>query len=368
MNDFTQTLLRLLTDGQFHSGTALGQQTGRTRTAVWKAIQSLQQSGMEIYSVRGKGYRLAESIELLHRESILSALDEIAENAGDAPGSNAMPDTLSSSNQGLNDQRLNGEPLKQPARLHSLDVFHDIKSTNAYLLNLAKLDGVSGHACLAEQQRAGRGRRGRNWVSPFGGNLYLSLLWQFNAGATQLGGLSLAVAVAVLRALHTVGLTRAGVKWPNDIIVNGRKLAGILLELSGEASGPCAVVMGVGLNIRTPKSEMKAVKQPWTDLESELGVNVARNALAAQLIHQLMVAAQEFELKGLQPFLQEWAAHDVYVGCEVTLQMPQGEIQGTVRGVDDSGALLLMHDGELQRFHSGDVSLWATEAVGLDAK
>lgn len=335
-----QTLLSLLADGQFHSGPELGRQTGRTRTAVWKTIKSLQESGLTIYSVRGKGYRLAEPIELLRSESIRTAFDNIAtrhvSQSGDHDAANL---------------------------LRRLEVFHDIQSTNAYLLDAAKHGESSGFACLAEQQRGGRGRRGRQWVSPFGGNLYLSLLWQFNAGASQLGGLSLAIAVAVLRALHAIGLTTAGVKWPNDILVHGRKLAGILLELAGEAAGPCAVVVGVGLNVRASESEMAAVAQPWTDLESELGKTVARNKLAAQLLYQLILAIQEFEAQGLRPFLKEWAAQDVFMDCEVSLDLPQGQIQGIARGVDESGALLLAVSGEergtVQRFHSGEVSMRA---------
>lgn len=367
-----QTLVTLLADGQFQSGTALGQKTGRTRTAVWKAIKSLQQGGMSIYSVRGKGYRLAEPIELLCRDTIFSALDALQKKLTEPNSSSCCPSSerFLSTNQRVPEMRA-GDQMRlttiEPTRLPCLEVFHDIKSTNAYLLGLARCGEDVAYACLAEQQQAGRGRRGRDWVSPFGGNLYLSLLWHFNTGATGLGGLSLAVAVAVLRALRTVGLNNVRVKWPNDIIVNGRKLAGILLEVAGETSGPCAVVMGVGLNVRTPKSEMMTVEQPWTDLESELGTTVARNMLAAQLIHELMNVAREFELNGLQPFLTEWMAHDVYADCEVVLHMPQGEVRGTARGVDEDGALLLMSGGELRRFHSGEVSLRVADTAGKGA-
>jgi BirA family biotin operon repressor/biotin-[acetyl-CoA-carboxylase] ligase len=344
-----QILLSLLADGQFHSGPELGRETGRTRTAVWKTIKSLQQSGLTIYSVRGKGYRLAEPIELLNQEAIHAAFDKIAMSHFSQPGD---PHTANF--------------------LRRLEVFTDIQSTNAYLLEAAKRGESSGFACLAEQQQAGRGRRGRQWVSPFGGNLYLSLLWQFNAGASQLGGLSLAIAVAVMRALRETGLTTSGVKWPNDILVGGRKLAGILLELAGEAAGPCAVVVGVGLNVRAAESEMAAVAQPWTDLESELGKTVARNMLAAQLLYQLIIAVREFESQGLRPFLKEWATHDVFMDCEVSLDLPQGQIQGIARGVDESGALLLAVAGEergtVQRFHSGEVSMRAAASRRRDTR
>jgi BirA family transcriptional regulator, biotin operon repressor / biotin---[acetyl-CoA-carboxylase] ligase len=335
MNVLGQTLLHFLADGGFYSGTALGEKTGRSRTAIWKAIQSLQKNGVVIYSVRGKGYRLAEPLELLNKDVILAALRQC--------------------------EQKNGEPPEQI----QLDVFDDIKSTNAYLLSKAKTGNVTAQACLAEQQHAGRGRRGRDWVSPFGGNIYLSLLWQFHTGVSQLGGLSLAIAIAVLRALREVGLTSAGVKWPNDILVDGRKLSGILLELAGESSGPCAVVMGVGLNVRMAKSKMTTVEQPWTDMESALGRPIARNEFAAQLLHQLVSACKEFEAHGLAPFLAEWRQYDLFAEREVTVQLPKSMIQGVVKGIDVDGALLLLNKGQIQRFHGGEISLRLREPSAL---
>lgn len=272
--------------------------------------------------MRGKGYRLARPVELLNHNQILAALD------GDTR--QALP---------------------------QLEVFHEIDSTNAYLLEAAKQNDSSGRVCIAECQHAGRGRRGRQWVSPLGGNLYLSLLWRFHAGATSLGGLSLAIAVAVMRTLRDTGLQSARLKWPNDILLDGQKLAGILLELSGEAAGPCAVVVGLGLNVRTPAAEMSTVDQPWTDLESALGKTVSRNDLAARLLNHLVGAIKTFEQDGLAPFMAEWAEWDALLGHEVTLDLPTGPLQGVARGVDENGALLLARDGELQRHHSGEVSV-----------
>jgi len=320
-----QMILAKLADGEFHSGPALGRATGRTRTAVWKAIQSLQNTGLEIYCVRGKGYRLAKPVELLNSERILSSLSDGTRQT-----------------------------------VQQLDVYHEIDSTNACLLEVAKQGNISGHVCIAECQRAGRGRRGRQWVSPLGGNLYLSLLWRFNAGATALGGLSLAIAVAVMRALRDIGLDSVQLKWPNDICVDGQKLAGILLELVGETAGPCAVVMGVGLNIRIPVEEMATVKQPWTDLESVMGKTVSRNGLAASLLHHLLCAVESFERQGLTPFMQEWTQRDILAGNEITLDLPTGRLRGVARGVDENGALLLARNGELQRYHSGEVSVRLT--------
>ena len=338
MSTLAQTLLIQLADGQFHSGTALGQSAGRSRTAVWKSIQTLKQNGVPIYSVHGKGYRLPEPVELLNRSMILAELADLAR----------------------------GKVVSK--KLQQLDVFYDIESTNAYLLNIAKTDDNSVRACLAEQQNAGRGRRGKRWVSPFGGNIYLSLLWQVNAGASQLGGLSLAIAVAVMRALHMIGLDNASVKWPNDILVNGQKLAGILLELSGEATGPCTVVIGIGLNVRTGGSEMAGIDQAWTDLETELGKTISRNVLAAQLLYQMIDVIDEFEAKGLRPFMKEWAAWDAFADCEVVLNLPQGNVHGIARGIDENGALLLVTEEGVQRYHSGEVSMRAMSPNGRAAR
>jgi BirA family biotin operon repressor/biotin-[acetyl-CoA-carboxylase] ligase len=255
------------------------------------------------------------------------------------------------------DQIFAAIPVTDRNSLHRLDILHEVDSTNAYLLEQAKQSDVSGVACLAEHQLAGRGRRGRNWVSPFGGNLYVSLLWRFSAGLTQLGGLSLAMAVALTRCLRDIGVQDVGVKWPNDILVHGQKLAGILLEVAGEAAGPCCVVVGVGLNVRATKSQMAGVDQPWTDVESLLGFPTARNQLAGNLLGHLLRALREFEIQGLEGFLEEWRERDIFAGREVVLQMPQGEVNGVAQGVDTSGALLLAGNNGLQRYHSGEVSL-----------
>jgi len=325
--NLAQTVLTTLGDGRFHSGEALGHASGRSRSAIWKAIQSLQQAGIEVFSVRGKGYRLASPVELLDAETILAHM---------APNTRAT--------------------------VQHLEVCFEVDSTNARVLERAKQLSATGHVCLAERQLAGRGRRGREWISPFGGNIYLSLLWQFD-GASQLGGLSLAVAVAVMRGLKEFGLQGAGVKWPNDIQVSGRKLAGILLEIAGEASGPCAVVVGVGLNVNLPADAMTAVDQPWTDVQAELGRPVPRNILAATLLHHLTSAIQQFEYEGLAPFLNEWRDSDVLADKKVVVDLPQGKIHGIARGVDASGALLLACDGELRRYHSGEVSVRSQTAV-----
>lgn len=317
-------LLTILADGRFHSGTELGKETARTRAAVWKAIQTLRQSGLEIFCVRGKGYRLAQPIELLDRELILQGMETDARQ-----------------------------------HLKALEVFSEIDSTNAYLLEIARQGDATAYACLAEQQHAGRGRRGRSWVSPYGGNIYLSLLWRFNCGAAQLGGLSLAVGVAVKRALRDIGLEHVRLKWPNDILLDGRKLAGILLEMAGEASGPCVVVIGLGLNVSTPAAAMSEVEQAWVDLESGFKHKVGRNQLVSHLLRHLIDIVLQFEEHGFQVFQDEWNDSHAYDGQEVDLQLFDRQLSGVALGVDRSGALLLSHEGRTTPIHGGEVSLRA---------
>ena len=319
------TLLSVLADGQFHSGSELGNITGRSRSAVWKSIQSLRDSGIEIFSVHGKGYRLSNKVELLEYDRIAFFLDTPTKN-----------------------------------KIKDLEIHFELASTNSYLMESIEDEKASGIICLAEQQTSGRGRRGKSWVSPFGGNLYLSLLWHFNNGAAHVAGLSLAVAIAVSRVLREFGLNSVSVKWPNDILVSNKKLAGILLEIAGEASGPCSVVLGIGMNLKAEGTGMSTIDQPWIDLESALGREVSRNELAAKLINHLYIVIEEFEKNGLTPFLPEWQELDNFAEQEVVLHLPDKEIRGIVRGVDNTGALLLAQAGEVRRYLSGEISMRAT--------
>jgi BirA family biotin operon repressor/biotin-[acetyl-CoA-carboxylase] ligase len=207
-------IIKQLADGRFHSGEELAESCGITRAAIWKHIKKIKEIlGMEIFSVRGKGYRLTHPLELLDQDKILAAMS-----------------------------------LGSQTSIRKLDIHQSIESTNALLLDQEARDMVSGHVCLAEQQTAGRGRRGRFWVSPYGCNIYFSLFWKFSMGPAQLGGLSLAAGLSVVRSLESVGVSGVGLKWPNDVYWRNRKLAGLLLEVTGEAEGPSIVVLGIGIN------------------------------------------------------------------------------------------------------------------------
>lgn len=318
----THALLRLLADGRFHSGVALGDALGVTRATVWNDLQTLKNIGIDAYAVPGKGYRLPAPLELLAADEITDAL-----------------------------------PPAARAALKRLDVHLELPSTNAYLLGHAQRGAAGGWACLAERQTAGRGRRGRTWVSPLGGNIYLSVLWRFNSGAAVIGGLSLALGVAVAEALHAAAVPGVGLKWPNDVVWQGRKLAGVLVEMGGESAGPCYVVAGIGVNVAMAADAARAIDQPWVDMVSITGVAPARNALAALLLQHVLLTLQAFEREGLASFLPRWRARDAYAGKEAMLHLPQQTLRGRVDGIDAQGALLFAHGGNTYAYASGELSL-----------
>ena len=315
-------LLEFLADGRFHSGESLGACLGVTRAAVWKQLQSLRSIGIEVQAVRGRGYRLACAIELLSADRLRDLLTSAAQ-----------------------------------ASIPRLDLLSEVDSTNTYLKRLARDGAPSGTACMAESQHAGRGRLGRSWISPFACNLYLSLLWRFDAGPSALGGLSLVTGVAMMRALQTFlpdGLT---LKWPNDVHWQGRKLAGILVEMAGESAGPSHAVIGVGLNVRMPDEIGAQIAQPWTDMTRCLGKTPSRNALAAAVLSAVVEDLLRFQVDGLRPFVDTWRRYDAAAGKIVQLHLPNGVVDGRARGIDDDGSLLLQVGDELRRFSSGEISL-----------
>lgn len=316
-------LLNRLADGEFHSGATLGAALGISRMAVWKHLNALRGLGIDIETVRGKGYRLPEACELLDRDRILSYAD---------PACRAV--------------------------LGPVEVMFETDSTNSRLREQARHGAPSGAVCLAEMQHGGRGRRGRRWVSPFAANLYLSLLWRSSLGAASLGGLSLVAGIAVLRCLQAFGVTGAGLKWPNDVLVGEAKLAGVLIDVAGEAAGPCAVVIGIGINVAMGTDAAQAIDQDWTDLRRLTGrCGISRNRLAALLLDSLVPALQQFEAAGLRPFMADWQRYDLVGGQAVRLCLHDSFIHGTACGIDADGALLVDTDAGRRRFTSGEVSV-----------
>jgi len=210
----------------------------------------------------------------------------------------------------------------------------------------------------AEWQTSGRGRRGRVWHSAPGAALTFSMLWRFQQGAAVLAGLSLAVGVAMMRALAALGVEGAGLKWPNDVLWRGRKLAGILIEMQGDTLGPSAAVIGIGLNCRLPDVLVNRIEQPVADLATACGAAPERNHVLALLLTELERVLDAFARDGFAPLREEWQRHHVHQRRPVRLKLPDGgAVSGIADGVADDGALLLVTAKGPRRFHSGDISL-----------
>ncbi len=307
-------LIDILADGAFHSGEQLGETFGMSRAAINKHIQTIREWGVDVFTVPGKGYSLPSPIQLLDEQTILSYL-----------------------------------PAGQVA------VFSVVDSTNQYLLD--RIDELkSGDACVAEYQHAGRGRRGRQWVSPFGANLYLSMFWRLEQGPAAAIGLSLAVGIVMAEVLCKLGAEQVRVKWPNDLYLNDKKLAGILVELTGKTGDAAQLVIGAGINLTMRESATNVINQDWINLQ-EAGVNINRNKLTAELLSELRLAVVKFEKEGLSAFISRWREMDNYLDRPVKLIIGDQEIFGIARGIDEQGALLLEQNGNVRPYIGGEISL-----------
>lgn len=308
-------ILALLSSGQFVSGEQLATELGISRAAVNKHIDALETYGVAIYSVKGRGYKLANPISLIDASRLVQSID------------------------------------------NRCFYFDEIASTNGFLLDhITELK--NGDVCVAEYQSAGRGRRGRTWVSPYGHHLYFSLFWTFPQGMAQAMGLSLAVACTLVEVLKSFGVENIGVKWPNDIYLDNKKLAGILIEMSGQADSQCQLIIGVGVNMAMSEEQGKGIDQPWSDL-SELVDMPDKTALVIALQKQLKRDIQLFEREGLAAFKTRWQAADLFYGREIRLLMGEKSVEGICRGVDEQGAVLLETADGVQAFIGGEISLRA---------
>ena len=328
MSNLTFPILHLLADGQFHSGEALAQQFKVTRATVWNAIKHAETLGITIFSVRGRGYKLPQAIEFLDKNAVLSAIGEQQE-------------------------------------WFNLIILDEVASTNTYLMqqkNVAHATCVAAHI-----QSKGKGRRGRTWVSQLGASLTFSLVWRFQCGAAALSGLSLAVGVALMRTLLSFGINQAQLKWPNDILINGKKLAGILIELQGDLDGPSTAVIGVGINLNLPKALIEAIDQPTTDLNSISGKPINQNILLGTLLKHLAEVLSQFEQFGFVGLRDEWVSYHAYHQQPVRMLLPNGtEVLGVVKNVADDGILLVETALGLQRFSAGEISLRAVNTGASD--
>jgi BirA family biotin operon repressor/biotin-[acetyl-CoA-carboxylase] ligase len=245
-------------------------------------------------------------------------------------------------------------------KLTGLNIEATVDSTNSAVQRVA-LTQQHATVILAEHQSNGRGRHGRQWHSPFGRNLYLSLGWKFDKSLSKLGCLPLVVALATARALSRAGLRGHRVKWPNDLLLDGRKLCGCLVEMQGESHGPCHAVLGVGINVHMPATgDTASIDQPWIDLHSQLP-GFSRNDLAALLLEELIVQLVLFDDQGFEPFKDIWVAWDGLYGQTINVYSGNSPVSGMASGIDDSGALLLDTGTQMLKLHSGEVSLHKTK-------
>lgn len=314
LHDVKLRIIKQLSDGEFHSGEDLGELLGISRAAISKHIKGIQEWGIDIYRVQGKGYQLSSAIDLLDYEIIQSA--------------SSVP----------------------------VELFPVIDSTNQYLLD--SIDSLpSGAVCVAEYQAKGRGRRGRQWVSPFGSNLYFSMYWQLESGVAAAMGLSLAIGVAIVDALETLGATGLKLKWPNDLYYEDKKLAGILVEMSAQTGGVAHLVIGMGLNINMT-ADTCAINQPWANLNQVFNDNMpSRNQLVIELIRAWQQVLEQYEEQGMASFVKRWNELDNFKDKPIKLLMGNKEVYGIGKGINQQGGILLETEQGLETYVGGEISL-----------
>jgi BirA family biotin operon repressor/biotin-[acetyl-CoA-carboxylase] ligase len=321
-------LLAMLADGEFHSGEKLAKRLRISRAGVWKIVMGLRELGVDVLSVPRQGYRLPHAVDLFDANAIAQAASPEAREA-----------------------------------LVRNEVLLTVDSTNRYVADIDEpLQAGSVQLCVAELQNAGRGRRGRSWMAPFGSGICMSVGWQFAEAPPTFSALSLAVGVAVARALRSLGAAEVGLKWPNDLQWQQRKLGGILIEMRGEAAGPARVIVGIGLNMRMPT----AVRLQLAEQQSAVIADVHeilhdrtphRNVVVGTILSELVAMLRTFATEGFAPFHDDWRSMDQFADSPVKVISGTQTIVGIARGADADGMLLLESDGEVRRFASGEVSL-----------
>jgi BirA family transcriptional regulator, biotin operon repressor / biotin---[acetyl-CoA-carboxylase] ligase len=320
VHPLTFDVLRLLSAREFRSGEALAASLDVSRASVWGALNEAEAAGVAIHRVHGRGYRLAAPLDWLDRERIARAGAEC----------------------GL-----------------TVEIVDSCSSTNASLLERADAGIASGHVLAAELQTGGRGRLGRKWHSGFASSLTFSVLWRFAKGTTSLAGLSLAVGVAIARVLRRQEV-EAQLKWPNDVLWRGRKLGGVLIEVRGDALGPCTAVIGIGLNVCLDAAHRRQIDQPAADLV-EAGAPLSRSDWLIGALHELADVLRAFDSVGFAQLRSEWGRCSAHHDKPVRLALPDGRsIEGIAKGVDAEGRLLVESAGRRAAYVSAEVSLRAS--------
>jgi len=323
VNQIRTEIISMLQSGNFVSGEHMSAQLGITRSAVSNHIKALSKLGLDIFSVKGRGYKLAQPLILLDEFRIREGLD-----------------------------RSNDVNIK---------VCNIVSSTNDQIKAQASVL-PQGSVCLAEAQTQGRGRRGRKWVSPFGASVYMSMLWRFDSGYQSMAGLSLLIGIGVNRALHKIGINDCRLKWPNDVYHEGKKLAGILIEVEGQIGGSTTAIIGLGINIQLP-SNIEQIDQAFTDVSTITQGNIDRNEFVCKLLEELWGMLPQFEAEGLAPFLQQWRDADLFYNRPISLISGDYVTLGVSKGIDNSGALLLEVDGRVKAYHGGEISVRPAKVI-----
>lgn len=311
-------LVTILNDGEYHDGDSIGHSLKMTRSAVWKSVKKLQAYGIQVDSIKGKGYALPIPLCLLEASKIKKY---------------------------LKDEKV------------TLNVFESIASTNDYLKSVKNSKDIQ--ICLAEEQTKGKGRLNREWYSPFGRNIYLSCLYPFQKDVSELAGLSLVTSLAIIKTLKHAGIkNKLHVKWPNDIVYEDKKMAGNLIEIQAESHGMSQAIIGIGLNVNMLHADSDLSTQTWTSMEKILGESRDRNALCASLITNLLHALQRFDSDGFACYMDEWMQADCLANRYITLKNNNEKITGTMLGINEQGHLLLrLANGAVRSFSSGDTSV-----------
>jgi len=299
-----------------------GEKLGISRAAVSKHIKTLQEMGLDIFKVTGKGYCLNSQVGLLNKTQIDQHYKALGANTAD------------------------------------VEVHPIIDSTNSELMRRiqAKTALESGTVIVAEMQQAGRGRRGRVWQSPFGANLYYSYFWRLDDGLQAAMGVSIAVGLAVYDAIKALYQIDVELKWPNDIYINKQKLAGVLVELDGQPQGPCQLVIGIGINLQMPESFSQHIDQAWTDLNQHTQ-KLDKNQLVASLTYHLEQRLVQYRQTGLQDMYEQWNSLNAFAGDYVELNTGHRSWRGICEGIDPQGGIRIRQDGEVKSYYGGEVSL-----------
>lgn len=323
-NKVVLSILHLLNDNRFYSVEYLAKQLNCSRTAITKALNTIKNLGINISNIPEKGYRCHDSFVWLNRDVIFQYHSLISKS-------------------------------------YNLMIFDIIESTNKFLLNYPK-EKQSCNAYVpvvtSEIQTYGRGRGGRLWYSGVGTNLAFSLRWRFDQGIYVLSGLSLVIGLAIVRTMRSLTNLEFNLKWPNDILFDNHKLAGVLIELRGNAIGPSFAVIGIGINFNLHESFTHAIDQKVTDLSTITGAKLNRNLVLSALLLELQIVLTQFHTCGFIPFKDEWIKCHAFHGKDVNLIMQDGSvIEGTVDGVNDDGSICLFTATGKNSYHIGDISL-----------